>query len=674
MKFLFSLSLLAILLNPLLSQDRDLHIKNQDQEKILSYMEQHFRWLLGQTTHPDPTINFPANDFIICLPEPQFSGFESKLNKLLSSMDRHIEEWYQLDQKVVEQFFHQRFTPNERFLLIELIFIPQMVFPDLGPCHYHYAATLSSTMLSITSGNKLLTLKEALFSMKKVVEMASEENVFYDGERGDHTYYNKELQKHTLLLSLKMNQSQLIEDAFLKNPYFKAFLIDTNTIDPKTRIEPFDLLAHLSYKLFLTLTQTFNPDVSLPQGSALKSSFQYALKNHLGFEIEAQYPLSYSLNPKGAIFSCYRPLSYGIDSLFHFDYWTHSHLGSFIGNTEVTKTCNGKNFQFKTVETQDKKLSHPQPLQTQWKDQKTLKITYLATLARDMAKEYLTGLKLILTTMGYKVKSQQVVDTQEYFSEQFSNQTDVLIHAGHSLSPYGFDAGAKQNTLIQFEKKGKNGKKAIIDFLVPTKGYSEYLELSKNQLIDYYTKRLINNQKSLFIFVTSCNSEDNIDIWSIIYRDALKKVFDQYEQRTDFPYVIASERSFDTDNPLMILSHIFYSTDTIEMLVNGKNISDIYHMLKTKEYGGFFEEFSKRINPFKHQNASGLFKRMATNFEKNIKDRYAGFTFLKEKPLNTFMPAYNLSDDNQDRILQLGGRRFQIFDFDSNELLLDHTL
>lgn len=469
--------------------------------------------------------------------------------------------------------------------------------------------------------------------------------VEYNGVLGTHSYKSKNYLNSVFNLWINLTQDfENSRDFLIQNDYSKYF-VDTNSEEEATRLEPMDLVSNLIYRQMQVNQWGFKI------GANSKNYFKEVLRYTTGLTEKIENPLYiYTREPKhtGLKMLCAFPESLP-DAMFDdFENTKVPFLKTFeiqsdFNNDEGTKEflCSESRIKFDSSRVEGDPLTIP--------SKPTISDGYIdIVMPYSLTAELNNKLQALaikyFKAMGYKLEETQIDNVKEFVASELAT-TDVLMPAGHALASRDLTLGTKKGQLLTFSREAKDEEKYGVrfKFILPVQT-SSHEAIQIGELASAYAKRIENNLNSLFVFVISCNSENNLGDWSLIYRKAMEK-FGRDAGMT--PFVIASKRGFPTSSNVDIAGSIFYPTDVADQLALGKSPQDVYEFFLTKKYKSIAEELKERIGP-------GWM-----NSKSNKGDILRE---IMKKPENeTFEPAYNLSDEYRDMILKMSGMRYKIY-------------
>ncbi len=471
----------------------------------------------------------------------------------------------------------------------------------------------SSELRTYTSTRSLLFLTPFIFTPKEAFAILEEfkipsGSVRYNGITGMVEFLDTEVEEKTRQLAFILTLYKRTEKPFLElflglSKEQQTFLsVDTNTDDPRSRIEPIDLIASLQKNRILrdlqydTLEESKNPyQINTLE---LKSFLSVALRKRMGAVISDSDLKNYGLvifknkNPLESrqLLFCYEPQfevnlegvkskSYGDDfySTYFFD------INNYPRSKHVSFECGKLNYNVKV----EKSSSNTTPTDIpEVQLSENLRAVSTIGLVNEMGHQLRTFAFLYLNAKGYTLSQiKKVTDLKTDFLAAAAS-ADVLIPVTHGLRIDNFLLGTKEGYKVTARKAVLNqitGKPTNIDFTAyfpPTPSATEIVDLTYLNLEDVsklLKDRFKLKKNSLFVLNTSCFSEKTLDTWMYAWQLAEKS---NGNQKIIPPIVVGSKKGFDTDNSYSILSHLEYPLNTLEELARGGKAKDVIEVLK----------------------------------------------------------------------------------------------
>lgn len=529
---------------------------------------------------------------------------------------------------------------------------------------YHYDLARSSTLNELNEGGfRLFSESETKNALESLLSMAKKnielkgKYVRYNGQYGYYDYQNSELSIAVAVAAYNLLHYPKWTVEIVNKLNNKAeMLTETNTSSELSRVEPFDLISNMITTMLL---RDVNVYAKKPELNKFVSS---SMKKILKFDQPANESLLAVKHNADILSFCFQPPSTDKNPLISSDSIDIVHtLNRPEGNS--SKICDGKIYTSAISKEKQVSLNRPKAFSKVIAERETIRVKAYVTLAKEISPWYIRAFTSVAQLNGFHLKQNEIVSSREHFDSVLS-ESDLMIYAGHILSAYKLDIGTTKNRSLLFEGRS-NGKDIELEIILPHEGAS--VALVKSDLTESYKKRLAARtvQDPLFVFVTSCFSENNTKLWPLIHRAALKSD-SNIASRLDLPYVIASDRSFGTSNSLEILSHVFYPLDVINKIAAGEDVDDIYNYLLEKEYGSLVEEAYDRVGPvgkiaIKSFENINKFRKGIQNFLKNKrngKTPQQGHDLVKEaKEKFKFSPVYSFDEKTIDDTLNLGGAK-----------------
>lgn len=497
-------------------------------------------------------------------------------------------------------------------------------------------------------------------------------NVAYEGVSGLHYFMNDNFKLNivnlTETLSRFHNESR---NYFAKNAEEGSIFVDTNTEQENSRLEPIDLVSNLMYKKLLRSYSVENPS----------ANFKNYLKEIIKFMTmqsdDVANPIYiYPRNPvqSSPKFICAYP-SFDNDDEIIKDFSFLSLIPSYKSEGENPDdednsgdvnevqfesekdehfVCADKNFRLEKKRRLEAPLDLPNDIKV--KDG-YIDILMPYSLTMELNEQFKRIAKTYFKALRYSLEIEELESVKDFVSKQISN-IDVLMPAGHGLASRDLSLGSKKGSLWTFTRERRSGELYGVrfKFILPKQDLT-FESIGLEELADAYTKRMDTTSNPLFVFVISCNSENNLSEWSFIYRRAIEM---KGGDNGMLPYVMASSRGFPTSSNVEIASSIFYPSDVADMLARGSSAKDVYEDLKVRRYGSIAKELFKRIG-----RAWLPIKKSYTEKGNTLGD------IFKKPEHDSFSPVYNLSEDYIEMILKMTGMQFKLYQ--EGQIIMDET-
>lgn len=489
------------------------------------------------------------------------------------------------------------------------------------------------------------------------------QNVRYEGISGVHFYLDDVYRAKVAGVAehFMANDSEVGE--YVKREGLSRMFVDTNTAEELSRLEPIDLISNLMYRKLVGV------DFVSSVGANSKNYLKEVVKYTVGLEEKLSHPVYiFPRKPDAEVpgFLCAYPDKDEPVGFPLMSFLNSVEIGGGLpdqvsdgdgssSSWEVKKfVCADQRFTLKREDHLERPLKLPPEIDI---NDGYVDILMPYSLTAELNDNLIKLAKMYFRALKYRLHSQKVDDVKAYVADQISS-VDVLMPAGHSLASRDLSIGTKKGKLLTFTRERKRGQKygARFKFLIPDiSSSSETINIE--ELASAYEERMSVQENPLFVFVISCNSENNLRDWSLIYRRAMERVGGD---KGMLPFVIASSRGFPTSNNIDIASSIFYPSDVADMLAKGMTPELVYKNLERRKYGSIAKELLKRIGsawlPFGNKSSkkgSGL-----------------GDIF-KAPEVDTYSPVYNLSDEHREMTLKMSGKRYRLFQEET--LIMDET-
>ncbi len=427
----------------------------------------------------------------------------------------------------------------------------------------------------------------------------------YNGETFHIEYADKEVEKHVEKLAQMVwavGAISRVDPTAIPASLKEKLLRNTNTDDPTTRVELFDLLAH---QVRDTLSH------SLPSGSIKLDPITLSAVARTVVRTALNAPPSSDDLPV-AIFRDKNDSSLihlvcaagkmrllGSDRLedaySSSSQQIFSHTSVKIDSEEsaLVVRC-GKNIY--QIEVEVKKtggvISKPKTLNFS-NAFATNEFNVLSTFAvtDDFSESSFKAFLAYMASKGYRPTSvEPVEDTRKMFGEDFK-RSDLYLPTAHSISLNAFQIGSEQSTRVLLERAiphpQKNGEmmkvKMAIYFPRINGGGSADIRLEQSDLAALLCQRREVRDNPLAVVTMSCSSDESPAGWMYAYQKSLHnekgELNVELSKLNDVPFIIGTERGFDTSSAVALMANMDFAFDAIDAVAGGKTPEEILHVL-----------------------------------------------------------------------------------------------
>lgn len=443
-------------------------------------------------------------------------------------------------------------------------------------------------------------------------------DVIWDGLKNKFIYQNLELEYRVVFLQYLVRfQSTKFFEFFhaLEDTIKSKWLVNLNSSDPMTHVEPLDLLQGslvramsslgtnritLSKSLhrFLYIAFGLSPDQD-PRGANLADIYLTEEGDHRSdpnnaFLICAGKAVNLGL-PVGPFFQV-SPLTYAIvdKTLIR------------KANTDGKKVgilCNGKEYLLRSTPVAAAQLSLPEPIDvTQLiEDHGALNVLVTYSLTEETTDMLLGATIAYMKSHGYGLtKIEQQQPTEDAFRRYFS-KTDMLVAAAHSVDITRFPLGTRRSRILHFWKRvdGTSPFQKVPVHLIAifpekkgeTGGVNDPLSL--DTLAEHFTERRMLRPQSLLALTLSCHSAGAAVYWTHAYRKSLDLDIaagrlDSPEHAKDLVQAIAPKGGFPTSLPSDLLLDMVPALKAVDMMAQGQSTRQVFERLSQKFKADWF--------------------------------------------------------------------------------------
>lgn len=372
--------------------------------------------------------------------------------------------------------------------------------------------------------------------------------------------------------------------ATLDEQTLSNFQKNTQTTDPKTKFETFDLLQGM----IANLIENFEKGTSRVLTSQLAHRFLYELfgsnenLDARGDRLQSLRVIKSQLGAEVTIY-CVGKLLIGGQSNFNFQLPISARQTNLdeLGSAN-TLTCGNQSYDISLEIERPIRYQKPNVLHFRSLPQETpLEATVSLSLIEEASGPIVHLTRLFLETKGYRLKSKTVVDTLSTLREDFV-RSHIFVPAAHSLDVNKFPFGTNESVRFDLEKKIKTptGRKLVkVKLYLPIKKAGPLVRRG-TVVANWLNDRRSNVTYPLFVLNASCSSELNNAAWNSIYDISIRRgikegLLNQEDLPNDFIFSVASTRTFDTANAADILQNFYYPIQVIEEFAKGSDSNEI---------------------------------------------------------------------------------------------------
>lgn len=501
-----------------------------------------------------------------------------------------------------------------------------------------------------------LDIKEAISIAQSVGNSVS-----YDGVQGVHIYHDHTTLKAVFdLAMLVAKKPDVFVNYIIRNNLLDIFQ-DTNTSEESSRLEIIDLISNMLYRL---------KKAEINNERKVSASFKDYMKSHilslLGLSAESDlYIFPRNAADPYPVFECsnaqlkeegdnsFNTINLNSSSIYYISDISFDNLGS-DDNLNLSLTCGKIPFTISMVKNQKGSVLKPKKFEI--KDG-YVDIVLPFSLVGEINENFKKMARTYYTMLGFDIEVSKIENTKVSILDKVAS-ADVFIPVGHALVSRELRLGTKVSELWTMTREPVGSNKLGIRFYIylPTSANLRQENLTLKELAQMYRQRIISKRDPLFVFIQTCHGEENLPIWSLIYRNALRNGL---SDNGSLPYVIASKRGFPTSSNVEIAGNVLYPTDLADILSEGKHPKDVYEFLKNRNYGMFSDEL---INIFSKRGIPEIVARTGVN----------SFVGNNDVEVSNFDPVYNLSEDNLEMTTKSAGTQYKVIRGES-DVIFDET-
>lgn len=480
----------------------------------------------------------------------------------------------------------------------------------LTPAGFLFNAFEIDRLSIIQSSNRLPLLRKMI--------TATKEKIYYDGVNHRHVYpAGSEVEALVSYFAelVWKNEEEFKELVQQLSPEERNLLIlDSNTDNPATRVETFDLLSS-KLKEFVLDRSDLKFDSQGEQVSInpiqLTSLSKSRLKSILGIPLQqGDLPIAILRDPASnqvsficglgsqIIISNVPMMQSSEDDDYSSDESSYLTIKKVLIPSDVSADqiaiawqCGSKLFHVR-LEGGLSEGEIPFPPQFNFstaEEEGTLRALASFAITDHFSRESLNLFLIYMTLRDYRATSvDSVDDTRDKFEIDFLN-TDFYFPTAHSLDLMNFQLGSENSTRVVLTKNAtENGKKVELVIYFPRVDGVDgnQLYLTQDDLQKLLCERRDVRNNPLAVVTMSCNSEGSLHGWMNAYR---KSVVDDegtpkvdLAQLADVPIVIGAKRGFSTDSAVDLMGHMEYALSTLDLASSaGAGVEDILNRLRT---------------------------------------------------------------------------------------------
>jgi len=410
----------------------------------------------------------------------------------------------------------------------------------------------------------------------------------------------------------------------------------SNGIDGTSRLEPYDVvLSRIRIQMTTYSLRQLHGSLFYEQDTTNIVRFGQILDQYLqGFfdptvaDLAVPGVLRTDLFTESYTVLCFSPYSKyelngnGYKQTFHREGFLFQKFSTNYkqGNSLWNFSCKEKNFQIKEKVIGSQKIELPKKT----KPKKLLKAVAALSLTGEMTKEMLDAGMVYLHLLGFTDFDIQKTDDLKKSFLELATASDVIVPIGHSFGFGKIKLGTQHGTIVHATKKVGKSVVKLSTFFPPVDSESnQSVFLNADDMGSILNE---NNHKT--IFTMSCWSQSSIDTWMLSYLKAKKN-----GANVKAPFIFASEGSYETSNPFVILSHLDAPIFLLENLAKGKTYEDIYKGLAT----GFRRSIPGRISTILAEST-----KLAEEWSWNNFGRYIGT--LMAPQIFQYQPVANFNN------------------------------
>ena len=425
-------------------------------------------------------------------------------------------------------------------------------------------------------------------------------------ERFDFTDNRLRIAVLTVASKLVTGGSNTVELLESQNLLAK-FRFNSNTADPSTRVEPFDLIqGQITASIFHRQFNGEGNRIAITKAVHRKLYKQLKMTPDLD-DRAADYQDIFVTSDKESIeqrqilaacnyLSITDNTGEDIPNISPYYIWLSKiSLLNYYPHQPLKMRCDDKDYNIEIVKLNAEPLALPPPFDIRkYAENGEVDVLLTYAFSNETDAKLLAGIASYLATKGYFMNPitdiKRGVATLDEFRKSFA-KSDIYIPAAHLLDLNTFELGTDKSTVIKFTKtfRHKSGEKikAKVTAYFPEKNSGATKRLSRNDLAQLLFERRSTNPLSLFVLTTSCRATDAVNTWTSAYRKSLDLdlaagKLTKISDATDLLHAIAPEGSFPTSTPSELLLDFIGPLDAMKVIFEGGTPAEVYNRLKTE--------------------------------------------------------------------------------------------
>ncbi len=485
-------------------------------------------------------------------------------------------------------------------------------------------------------------------NLEKIQIKNKSEKVTYNGVSGYHDYSDLNLFMTVFdLANFLARKPEKVIEGQTKYDYESIFK-NTNTFSPDSRIESFDLLVNMLYRI-KNYRETYLFSRSLPL------SYTDFLADHIRYLIGAGgkaslYAFQREKTDSAPSFECvnFTPSEGNLpahNSQSAIKSITKSlvHPQGGANNFSASFFCGDRKFTLFSNNINEEPLN--EPVSMNYSDG-YVDVLLTFGITSEIPEEFFPMIRTYFSLLDYELEIRENEDTKTLLQQNLLD-TDVFIPIGHGLTSRELDIGSEESLLYVYTREAREGERygVRLKALFPVESSKRY-GVAIDELSRLYNERITERAFPLFTFFQTCKGVDNLYSWGVIYRNAIR------ESKADngsFPYVIVSSGGFPTRTNEDMVSNVLYTTDLLDVLAQGQSPEGVYDYFKNRNYNMLSEEIITKLR------AQGL-------PEPVVKATVKTLIGDDDAKVQNFLPEYNLSSERKEKALRQAGKQFLIKD------------
>ena len=574
----------------------------------------------GSDLHPDSAEQELAKVFQTEEFKNSFDLFLPLATAQIMSYNEHLEQKTKL-----RQIFMDGLKPAERDQLLSMCFS--------APAHVGGELTFGPMIANMNFCNYVGLLhseeevREALRSFP-----ARPTGVRYDGQLGYHVYTDSGLERRVQILTAAIN-SHL-------HRFYELFLNEDDDLKEKWRankegaaeadkIEPFDLITTYTTRFIIAKNNGADDesetDLNKIQISKLAQKAiarMLHIKNENAQHLQILPNLTVNKGENALAIMCANGLPSSTRSQDPMGFsWNATHTGTELietwrpqynlsdlldkGKMTSEISCNGVNYKFQTEKLPAEAIPPSAPIQ--FRPGQELHALMTVSLVSEIDRSAVDqAKKLVGLLSGWEAVSEVIpVKTRDFLRTELL-KADAYFPFMHAMDVNYFNIGTENGLALRLRKvvKDSYGADRVLNLAVLLPDGSQAFSvvmMKPTDLAKLLHERYLTKPTPLFLMNNSCSSEKTLFAWTLVFREAieLRKAtgkFKSLSSVSDFPHIIGSKRSFGTSSLGEIFSHAEYPLRSLEMLGEGKSVTEIIQYLKAPATKRFLESLGGLFN------------------------------------------------------------------------------